>query len=501
MKPDSSYLQIFRSMSIIGGASLITIVVGLFRTKVVALLLGPAGIGLIGLFQSLMTTASVISSFGFGTVGTRQIVEATEKSDDSAIIVTRQTLFWGTLILAFIGSLIFWLLRGILATQVLNDPSMADDVGWLAIGVALTVVTGSQSATLNGLRRIGDLAKINIATAVISTGLGILVLFFLGNRGVLIFVIIMPMASFLLGQWFISRIGRPIGKMLPLSILTVEFGSMVRVGTAFMISGVIFTLGHLLVRALVQRDLGPISLGQFQASMTISITYIGFILNSMTTDYYPRLTSVIHDHDAASRIVNEQTEVALLLIGPFFLAMMGLAPWVVHLFYSSSFDEVAPILRWQVLGNIFKVVSWPLGIVLLSLGDGRTVIFTETLAISIFAASIWFGLPLIGVQSTGVGFLVMYLVYLPVVYWLGRRRIQFKWEPHVFKQFVSLLFLTTLVFLSAYWSELLSCVLGLSAGVLLAFYGIIRLREMLNLSAPVGKILNMCHRLMIKIGI
>jgi len=67
------------------------------------------------------------------------------------------------------------------------------------------------------------------------------------------------------------------------------------------------------------------------------MTYLGFVLGAMATDYYPRLTAAISDTATATRLVNEQTEVALLLCAPVLLAMLGLAPWVIHLLYSAEF--------------------------------------------------------------------------------------------------------------------------------------------------------------------
>jgi len=64
-----SYRQILRSSSIIGGASVINIAVGLLRVKVAAVLLGPAGVGLIGLLSNLAGTASAIAGLGVGRTG------------------------------------------------------------------------------------------------------------------------------------------------------------------------------------------------------------------------------------------------------------------------------------------------------------------------------------------------------------------------------------------------------------------------------------------------
>lgn len=496
----NSYQQILRSSSIIGGAAVINIVVGLLRSKVAALLLGPVGVGLIGLVQNLMTTAASAAALGFGTVGTRQIAEACGKGDESAVETAKNTLYWGTLFLALLGGLIFFLFRKALAIQVLNDASWADGVGWLSIGVALAVVAGSQSAYLNGLRRIGDLARLNIASAIVSTVLGVLSLLLWEGGGILLFVLSLPAARFMIGYWYINKIRQRKRHSIHTFALIRQCAVLARSGVPFMLSGVVMTLGLLLLRTLVQRDLGPGSLGQFQAAWMISMTYISFVLGAMGTDYYPRLAGVINDRNTATRLVNEQTEVALILSGPVLVSMLALAPWVVKLLYSGAFEDSVLILRWQVLGDVLKVTSWPMGFIILAAGDGRAFLFAETLAISVFVLFAWIFLPHLGIQATGVGFFVMYVIQLPVVYWLAQRRIGFSWETRVSRHFVALALVASLVFVSARLSILLSVVFGMSSSIILILYGLGRLGSMADFSGPVGKISALCRRLMAKSG-
>ena len=121
----SSYRQILRSSSIIGGASVINIVLGIARMKAAAIFLGPAGVGLIGLLTNLTGVATAVAGMGVGNVGVRQIAEAAGKNDEAAIAQARRALFWATLFLAALGAGIFWLLRGVLADKVLHNPSLA----------------------------------------------------------------------------------------------------------------------------------------------------------------------------------------------------------------------------------------------------------------------------------------------------------------------------------------------------------------------------------------
>ncbi len=108
--------------------------------------------------------------------------------------------------------------------------------------------------------------------------------------------------------------------------LAKECAVLARLGAAFMVSGLVSVLGFLLARTLLQRELGIEALGHFQAAWSIGMTYLGFILGAMGTDYFPRLTASIHEKTTATRLVNEQTEVALLLIAPILIALLGCAP-------------------------------------------------------------------------------------------------------------------------------------------------------------------------------
>lgn len=465
-----------------------------------ALLLGPSGVGLIGLFQNLISTASGIASLGFGNVGTRQIAEAVGRGDPVGIAAARRALFWGTLFLAFLGASIFWLLRNTLASHILGSEHKAGEIGWLAVGVIFTVAAGSQGALLNGLRRVGDIARVSVSSAIFSTALGIGALWLWGARGLTVFVLSAPFASFVMGHLYVAQLPKVQTPRTSLSELMLQWRTLVRLGSAFMLAGVAITLGQLAVRTMVQYDLGAESLGQFQAAWTISMTYIGFVLGAMGTDYYPRLAASIHDHAAVNRMANEQTEVALLLAGPVFLAMLALAPWLMELLYSSKFAEAALILRWQVLGDVLKVASWPMGFIIVASGDGRTFMLTQSLFISVFVGLVWISLPLVGVQSTGLAFLGMYVIGLPLNYWLARRRTGFAWSREVARQFAALTIAAVGVSLLARWSLWGGVILGLPASLIFGINGFNRLAKVAELSGNWENLANICRVVLKKVG-
>lgn len=249
----------------------------------------------------------------------------------------------------------------------------------------------------------------------------------------------------------------------------------------------------------VSNELGLEAVGHFQAAWAISMQYIGFVLGAMGADYYPRLTGVINDKVAASRLVNEQTEIALLLSAPVFIAMMGLAPWVVHLLYSPAFSPAIEILRWQILGDVLKVVSWLMGFVILAAGAGNTFFWTETTALLLMGGLIVGLLPSIGLQVTGIAFLACYVYYLPLVYFLAWRRIRFMWASTVFWLFVVTLALCVVIMqLSVHtkWGMPVAIVLASGFGC----YTLVRLVMMGNLGGAVGRLISIVARFSMKNG-
>ena len=494
MTNNNSYRTILRSSSIIGGAQVINIVASLAKMKAAALLLGPAGVGLVGLYMNLIQTAASITALGLGNVGTRQIAAANAEGGFVAVGRTRRALFWCTFMLALIGAFLFWLSSGWIARVILSDETRAADVAWLSLGVALTVAAGSQGALLTGLRRVGDLARISIGAGVFGTMFGVLALMLWGAQGLIFMILIAPVITFLLGHIYVARLGPPVGRSGSLPEMAREWRAMVQLGVPFMISGLVTLIGQLAARTLVQRELGLDALGQFQAAWAIGMTYLGFVLGAMSTDYYPRLTAIIKDPAAAAQLINEQTEVALLLCAPVLLAILGFAPWVIRLLYSAEFGPAAEVLRWQLLGDILKVMSWPLGFVLLAAGAGKTFVLTETFGMSVFVLSILFGLPLIGVTATGVAFLALYVAYLPLVWWLVRRRFGFCWTRAVSMQALALSGAAVAVDVTGRWSDQLGAVLGVMLAAGMGFWALMRISTMIGGGGRLGWIAQLGKR-------
>lgn len=474
----SNSKRIIKSSLIIGGSSFLNILISLIRTKAVAMLLGPTGIGLMGLLSNLVSAASSVAALGFGNVGVRQISSAAALDNAGHLAAARRALSWGSLALAMVGGYAFWAGRDLLATNVLKNPALGSDVGWLAIGVGLNVIAGSQIALLNGLRRIYDLAAVSVLSALLASVLGIPVLLAWGERGLVAYLLLSPLASFLCGYFYVARLPPINSSPTALRILIDQWRALSRFGIAIMLTAVSTSIAYLIVRTSIQKELGFAALGHFEAAWLISMTYIGFVISAMGTDYYPSLTSIIGDRPAVRRLVNDQAEVVILLAGPVLLAMIGLAPWVIELLYSSEFGAAVSVLRWQILGDVFKIASFPLAYIILAEGAGRRFMAVEISATCVFLISVWIGLPYLGLRAAGIAFFLMYVYHFTIVYLIARKSQKFQWEASTWKRFLGLLFATGLVFVLSSVDMAYGALAGVSLSALFAIISLKRLHKL-----------------------
>jgi enterobacterial common antigen flippase len=77
----STYRQILSSSAWIGGSSVLSIAIGIVRTKAMAVLLGPAGFGLLGMLTALADLARSVAGMGLSSSGVRQIADAVASED------------------------------------------------------------------------------------------------------------------------------------------------------------------------------------------------------------------------------------------------------------------------------------------------------------------------------------------------------------------------------------------------------------------------------------
>jgi enterobacterial common antigen flippase len=423
-----TYGEILKSSALVGGSQVLNIVIGMVRTKAMAVLLGPSGFGLFGLYSSVATLAQTVSGLGVNSSGVRQIAAAASSEDQETIQRTVFVLRRISLLLGMLGAGLMVLFSRQISVITFASESHAAAVSWLAVAVFLTLVSARQTALIQGFRRILELAKIQVLGALFGTLTSIPLVYYFRERGVvpsLICVAAMTIAS---SWWYSRRLEfRPLAyaPMSPAQFW-METAALLKLGMAFMASSLI-TLGvAYAVRVMVLHRVGIEATGLYQSAWTLGGLYVGFILQAMGADFYPRLTASAHHNPTCNRLVNEQAQVGLLLAGPGVVATLTLAPLVIALFYSAKFGPAVGLLRWICLGTTLQVISWPMGFVIVAKAK-RGLFFGCELAWGLVSMLLAWGLVHnFGLQGAGIAYFGSYVFHALMLYVIVSRLSGFR---------------------------------------------------------------------------
>jgi antigen flippase len=423
------YRSALKSTSLIGGSSFLSIIIGMVRTKFAAVLLGPSGVGLIGVYSALMSMIGTLAGMGIATSGVRQIAEAHGSADHHqlarTVSILRRTV-WATGLMGM-----FAMIAGAhyLARLSFGDAEYAFTIALLGLGILLGNIAAGQACILQGTRRIGALAKIGVLGALNGTLLSVPCYHMWGLDGIVPGLLLTSVATLATTWWYARRVS--VAKPA-LSGKDVIHGAtrLLHFGFPVMLSGLLMALSAYACRIILLHMFGLDGVGIWHAAFSISGVLASFVLQAMGADYYPRLTAVIHDDARVDTEVNTQTEIAILLATPGLMATLIFAPWAISLLYTAEFSSATGILRWCIIGVFGRVISWPLGYVLLAKGMGKTYFLTELFANSFQVLTIWICSRVWGLEGTGVAFALLYLFYTPFIYGVARyvSRLRWSWE-------------------------------------------------------------------------
>jgi enterobacterial common antigen flippase len=488
----TSYTQILKSSTLVGGSSVLNTGIGILRTKALAVILGPAGFGLFGLYNSIANLTQSIAGVGINSSGVRQIAVAVGSNDELRIARTATILRRTSMFLGLIGAALLIVFSRQVSTMTFGTADHAGAVCLLSVAVLFQLISGGQTALIQGMRRIGDLAKMSVFGALFATLVSIPLVYYFRENGVVLSIIAVAAMTIVTSWWYSRKIRVSFPGAADLRIRQ-EVTALLKLGFGFMASGLVAMGIAYAVRVLVLRHVGFAAAGYYQSAWTLGGFYVGVILQAMAADFYPRLTAVIHDDSACNRLVNEQARISLLLAGPGIIGTLTFAPLVIAILYSARFAAAVGVLRWICLGAALQVITWPIGFIIVAKGRAGLLIFCEMSwgVVSLILA--WFCVGHFGLNGAGIAFFGSYAFHVVLLYPIVNRLSGFTWSGDnlqtaaVFVLSILTVFCSFAV-LPAFWAT----TIGIVASVASTVYSVRILTKLLSwdeLPTPVRRLL------------
>jgi O-antigen/teichoic acid export membrane protein len=487
MSEQSSYRQIMKATSLFGGVQIFNIILSVVRSKFVAVLLGPSGMGIMGLLLSTTNLISRLTNFGLGTSAVKDIAAASGSGNsnriDTVVTVVRR-MVWITGILGLVITLI---LSSWLSQLTFGNHNYTIAFIWLSISLLLNQLSSGQLVILQGLRKLHYLAKANLLGSVSGLLFTLPLYYIWGIDGIVPAIMGTAIFSLIL-SWYYSR-KVSINKVKITTTQTLAEGkNMLQIGLMISLSGFFSVAAAHIVRIFISRIGGVDQVGFYNAGFAILYTYVGLIFSAMATDYYPRLSAVADDNIICHKTINQQSEIAILILAPIIIVFLVFINWVIVLLYSKQFLSVRDMMYWASLGMFFKASSWAIAFLFLAKGDSKIYFWTELSSNTVKLIFNILGFYLGGLSGLGISFLISYFLYLVQVFLVSKIKFQYSFSNSFKKIFLIQFGLALLCLLSVkFLNDLNRLIMGIFLIGLSLLFSITEIEKRLGLFSLLKK--------------
>lgn len=433
MSKDSqySYKQILKATSIFGGVQVINIVISIVRSKFIAVLLGPIGIGISGMLTSTTGIISGLTNFGLGTSAVRDISAAHESENTKRIAIVSNVLNRWVWITGLLGMILTLLLSPWLSYVSFGNYEYTIAFLVLSITLLINQLNSGQLVVLQGSKKTSLLAKANLAGSVIGLFTTLPLYYVWGIDGIVPALVIASLVSLLMSYYFRKKV--VVEKIRVSKVRSIAEGKqMLKVGFLISMTGFITVGFSYLVRLFIKYEGNMVEVGLYNAGFAIITIYVGLIFTAMGSDYYPRLSAVADDIKKANDTINSQIEISILLIGPILVVFILFNKWIIAIFYSTQFLAINTMLSLAAIGILFKTVSWCMAYFILSKGSSKLFFWNELISNLYSSILNIIGYYYFGLSGLGYAFLIAYLIYMVQIYMVVKLKFEYKLREKIF---------------------------------------------------------------------
>lgn len=409
-KNKNSYSQIMKATSLFGGVQVFNILISVIRSKAIALLVGPIGFGVIGLLNSTLRIIGDFTKVGLDTSAVKEISEQNTQADNSKvseIISVLEKIIWIT---GTLGALITIVFSKVISRLTFGNTDYTYAFVWLSIAVLFTQLTKGKIAILQGTRRLKKLASANLISSSISLVITLPLYYFFKIDGIVPALIGTALITFGIFKFFTKEVDIPRISFTKKELFH-KSKAMLLLGATMSVTSMIVALTGFLIQIFIRSTDSLEAVGFYSAGFLIVNAYVGMIFTAMSTDYFPRLAAINTDNKKMNVAVNQQADVAILLITPVIVLFLTFAPFIVELLYSSTFNVIIGFVTFGVLGTFFKAVSFSLGYVIIAKGHSKVFITLSVIFNTVFLTISVISYNIGGLTGLGIGFLGYYFIH------------------------------------------------------------------------------------------
>jgi O-antigen/teichoic acid export membrane protein len=444
---NNSYKKIFNATAFLGGVQFFIIITSILRSKLVSVIFGAYGIGVIGLITSSTAFISALTGFGLGTSAVKNISIESVATDKNRLVIIVNVIRRLALFTGAIGFIITLLFSSWLSEINFNNSSFTFSFILVSFSLLFSQLTVAENVILQGLSEYKSFAKSNLYSSVFSLLVTSPLYYYGGTDFIAVGILLTSIITFTFAKFQTSKFENIKSEI---NIRINYFGEgkeILFLGFFLGLTGLINLGFSSLLRIFIGKYGGIEIVGLYSAGFAIINTYVGMIFSAMGTDYYPRLSKLVFDHTKTNDCINKQMEVALVILFPIIIFFLVFSKYIINLLYSSNFILAEEMVQYASLGILFKASSWSIAYLFLAKNNKKIFFWNE-----LISELYMFGLNLIcfyyfSLTGLGISFLIGYVLYFLQVYIFAKKYHSFLLEMKNIKKYLFIIIFSAITFI------------------------------------------------------
>lgn len=417
-------VKVFSFMALSTSIKMIT---SFLSMKVVAVIIGPAGIAMLGQLTNFSTIAMNFASAGINNGVTKYVAEFRE--DKKIVPVYLSSAFRLTLYCAFGVGILMILFSDTLSRLIMLSTEYNYVFLYFGCTVVFYAVNNFFISVVNGFKQFRLFTYINIANSVVGMFFSIFFILIWGLKGALISVVtfqsvVLIVTLYLLRKqfWFKrSYFKLGIQKKMLYKYLKYTIASLVFIALTPSV--------QIFLRRYVIAEISEVEAGIWEGMNRISAMYMMIINTSLAVYYIPRLSELKTSLELRMEIIK-----AYKFIIPFTLVVFTgiyiFRRFIVYMLFTSDFYPMESLFSWQLSLDFINTCSFILSYLLIA--KALTLEYTLTSIIFSFMyvlLAYW----LLNIEHNVVGIIqgniIAQLFYFLTIAFLFRKIILKRFHP------------------------------------------------------------------------
>jgi O-antigen/teichoic acid export membrane protein len=420
------------STGLISFSRIIQILLSIIKTKFTAIILGVSGVGILGIYSSILEIFHTLTSFGLDLSGVRYVSLANVEGKVSDVSKARKVLFRWSLFSGILGFLSVLVFAPKLSVVSFGNKNYTIGLSIAASSIIFTSLFQSYNTFLQGLREVKRMVIGAMLSSLISSFFIVILYIFFRHLAIPLSFVLSGFVLYLVYSLCIDKKYKKYSEKVSL-IETYKHGiGLIHLGIFMVLNFLTTSFFMYIMKMHINKYSNLQTVGIFQAVYAITNTYLGVLINAMTAEYYPQLCKTVNTaRENLNFDINQQLFITMILGNTCIIILLILSESLLELLYSSDFSSGTEMFILYLIGSSIYFLWSTLSTSFLAHNDGllHSIIYILPKIAGLMCVLIFF--VDYGLFSCGIAYVLQNFISALLTIIIAKIKYGFKFEKNI----------------------------------------------------------------------